>query len=45
MTQWTYLQKRNRLTDTEDRPVVAKGEGVMEGMEWEVGISNVNFYI
>ena len=27
-----YLQNRNRLTDTENRLVVAEGEG--EGVEW-----------
>ena len=36
---WTYLQNRNRLTDTENRLVVAKREGSGRGMEWEVGIS------
>ena len=37
--KWTYLRNRNRLTDVENRLVVAKGEGVEGGMEWEVGIS------
>ena len=37
--KWTYQQERNRLTDIEKRLVVAKGEGVGEGMEWEVGVS------
>ena len=32
----SYLQNRNRLTDIENRLVVAKGGG---GMEWEFGIS------
>ena len=27
MTQWIYLWNRNRLTDLENRPVVAKGRG------------------
>ena len=30
---------RNRLTDIENRSVVAKGEGVGGGMRWEVGVS------
>ena len=30
---------RNRLTDIENRLVVAKGQEVGGGMEWEVGIS------
>ena len=30
---------RNRLTDIENRSVVAKGEGVGGGMKWEVGVS------
>ena len=37
--KWIYVQNRNRLTDIEKRLVVAKGEGVGEGMEWEVGVS------
>ena len=39
MAQRTYLQNRNRLTDVETRLVVAKGEGVGEGMAWEAGVS------
>ena len=35
MTQMNLSTKRNRLTDTEIRLVVAKGEG----MDWEFGIS------
>ena len=30
---------RNRLVDKENGPVVAKGEGVGRGMEWEAGVS------
>ena len=37
--KWTYLQNRNRLTDTEDRLVVAKGERDGRGMDWEFRIS------
>ena len=36
--KWTYLQNRNRLTDTEKRLVVA-GAGGMVGKDWEFGIS------
>ena len=25
--KWTHLQNRNRLTDTENKPMVTKGEG------------------
>ena len=36
--KWTYLQ--NRLTDIENGPVVAKGEGKGGGgFDWEFGIS------
>ena len=36
--KWTYLQ--NRLTDIENGPVVAKGEGKDGGgLDWEFGIS------
>ena len=34
-----YLQNRNRFTDIENKPVVAKGKGVVGGMEREVGVS------
>ena len=37
--KWTYLQKRSRLTDTDNRLVVAKGERGYGGMNWEFGIS------
>ena len=36
---WTYLRNRNRLTDIENRLVVAKGEGGGGGMQREFGIS------
>ena len=35
----TCLQNRDRLTDTENRFVVAKGEGQGAGMDWEFGVS------
>ena len=37
--KWTYLWNRNRLTDIENRLVVAKGELGGGGMDWEFGIS------
>ena len=41
--EWSFGKKRccnkNRLTDIEDRLVVAKGEGVEGGKDWEFGIS------
>ena len=39
MTQRTYLLKRNRLTEIENRLVVAKGEGGGGGMVWEFEVS------
>ena len=35
----TYLQNKTRLTDIENRLVVAKGEGGKGGKEWEFRIS------
>ena len=32
-------RERNRITDVENKLVVAKGEGVGGGMEWEAGVS------
>ena len=37
--KWTYLLNRNRIKDIEHRLVVAKGEGVGGGVEWEFGVS------
>ena len=34
----TYLQNRNRLTDTENKLTVTKGERG-EGVNWELGIN------
>ena len=41
------LQDRNRLTDVENRLVVAKGEGEGEGMGWtgSLGLVDVNYAI
>ena len=36
--KWTYLQNRNRLTDIENRLVVAKPEVGESGMDWEFGV-------
>ena len=35
----TYLWNRNRLTDIENRFVVAKGKSGTRGMDWEFGVS------
>ena len=35
--KWTYLQKRNRLTDLEDEFMVARGEGWGEGIVSKFG--------
>ena len=37
--KWIYLWNRNRLTDIENRLVVAKGERVGGVMAWEIGVS------
>ena len=37
--KWTYLQNRSRLTDIENRLVIAKGKGGGGGMDQEFGIS------
>ena len=34
--KWTYLWNRNRLTDIENRYVVAKGQWGERQMEWEI---------
>ena len=41
--KWTYLQKRNKLTDIEKRLVVAKGKG--EGVGWTrcLGLVDANY--
>ena len=39
MTQINLSMKRNRIMDIENRPVVAKGEEVGGGIEWEAGVS------
>ena len=43
--KWTYLQKRNRLTNIENRLVVAKEEGDGGGMDWEFGVSRYKLFI
>ena len=40
--KWTYLQNRNRLTDTENRVVVAKGEEGRSGRDGEFGVIDAN---
>ena len=42
-----FLQDRNRLTDIENRPVVAKGEGEGEGVGWmgRLGLVGANYSI
>ena len=44
-TNELYLQNRNRLTDIENRLVVAKGEGVGEGRTERLGPADANYYI
>ena len=38
-TNEPIYKTENRLTDRESRLVVAKGEGVGERMEWQVGVN------
>ena len=37
--KWTYLQIRKRLTDLENRLVVAKGQGRGSGIDRDLGVS------
>ena len=39
------INKTNRITNIENRLVVAKGEGVGGRMEWEFGVSRCKLYI
>ena len=43
-TQQTYLQNRNRLTDIENRLMVAKGERERNGIDGEFGLVDANYY-
>ena len=38
--KWAYLQNRNRLTDIDNRLVVAKGEGKRSGVDGELGVGS-----
>ena len=40
----TFLQNRNRLTDIENRLVVAKGNREGSGMDWEFGVSRCKLF-
>jgi len=42
--KWTYPQNRNRLTDMENRLVVAKGEEGGSRMNWEFGVSRCKLW-
>ena len=37
--KWPYLQNLNRLTDIENRTVIAKEEEEDSGMVWKFGVS------
>ena len=41
--KWTYLQKRNKLMDMENRLVVVKGEGVGVGWMGSLGLTDANY--
>ena len=39
------IYNRNRLTDRENRLVVAKQEGGGSGMDWRLGLVDAEYYI
>ena len=41
-TNEVIYKSRNRLTDSEDRLVIASGRRGWGGMGWEFGVSNAN---
>ena len=43
--KWTYPQNRHRPTDIESRLMAAKGSGVGEGWNANLGLANANYYI
>ena len=43
--QSTYLLNKNRLPDTENRLVLAKGMGIGEGRIGSLGSAEANYYI
>ena len=43
--KWTYLQKRNGLTNTKNRLVVTGGNRDVEGTIGSVGLANANYCI
>ena len=45
MPQMILSINRNRLTDLEIRFVAVKWAGRREGMDWEFGVGNGNYYI
>lgn len=45
VTSNPQLQNRNRLTDKENRLVVAKGEGEGEGWTGRLRLGDANYYI
>ena len=45
MTQINLPTKQNRLTDIENRPMAAKGEGVGERWIGRLGSADANYYI
>ena len=42
-TRQTYLQKRNRVTDAENKLMVIKGERKGE-INWETGLTYIHYY-
>ena len=40
-----YSQNRNRLTDIENRLVVAKGKGFGKDMDWQFGSAEANYSV
>ena len=43
--KWTYLQNKNKLTNIENRLVVAKDERRWGGMSGRLGLADTNYYI
>ena len=44
INKWTYLWKRNRLTNIENRLVIAKGEGAGEKWIRSLGLADASYY-
>ena len=43
--KWIYICNRNRITDIENRLVIAKGRGLDEGWSGRLGLAEISSYI